>query len=120
MVEDREHDRLSEDYGCRFIDYGGWCPIVCACGICSFVSFISYGAHDFGCRHYRSPGGGQSLRDRTRQTRNGIKPIESDPGFQLARHYPGADARGNTHLERSAIGNRTVAPAFASSLTGLS
>ena len=82
---------------------------VCACGICSFVPVVFDGAHDSCCRHYRSPGGGKSLRDRARQTRNSIKPIESDAGFQLARHYPGADARRSAHPERGAISDRTVA-----------
>jgi hypothetical protein len=60
-----------------------------------FVPAVSDGARDSCSWYYWSPGGSESLRDRTRQTRNGIEPVESYTGFQLARHYPGANCSGD-------------------------
>src|SRR5262249_35606086 len=78
------------------------------------------GAPDSCRRHYWSTGGSESLRDRTRQTRNGIEPFGSYTGFQLARHYPRANTRWVAHLERGAISHRTAAATLATSLARVS
>src|SRR2546426_8846649 len=103
VVKDRKQDRISEDDGRRLINHECWRVSVRARSIGSLVPALSQGADDSCCQHYRSSSRGESLRDRTWQARYGFEPIESDPGFQLARHNPGLAVRGTAHFERSAV-----------------